>query len=1284
MPNYKRNAGRSERPITVPSWLIALLAVLIGGALWMLFPKQALERRLSDTADDSELSLNYLTNLLKSDPGNERLQALFKAKQQRLEAIKQAAEEARKQALPDAAAKAWDHWQTLYLRYLEAQKQGHRAAGQAKLLAPEVIAALKAVPRDQLSKEQVLYLASCALVLDDMPLASSVYEELAQKQPDVAEKARVHEAAARQMLGLSMYEDSARWLRKASATIHDEQQSREYLWQALQVLQSGNRTREALAWAREQQDLLGSDPETLRKLIALARAAGDTAEAERYAKLLLKLSLLQQWQSMHGTDVAVAGAADDGAWALRHMAWNASGWAMVRTAAAGKRASPGLPFDDKTYQLGYEVFLENRNLEDAWRVADAAVRQAPQNMVWRERLAQVSEWSGRPQVALDNWLAIAQATQREDAWKSVMRLAPGLFDDRALVAGLRHQLSQRPGDLAMQRALVQAYERQAEPQPAIDYLQAHGSTPESQILLAQLAERAGQHKVALDAWKRVLRDPEQRTPANTMPAAVLAFLQGERELGLEWLKDAQSRVPAHMSEEADYWRLLGEVAQKQRQEDLSLKAFRRLLEMPDATARDFDEVINLLMRTNRREAAQVSLRAWEQFHDPRHLTQAFYMLEDQGDWNRIGQQLALVMADTKLAGMLLEQPAFLHAAALYYQRAGQAHKALALLQRGLKLDPGSTLMRQSLLWLLVDTQDAAVLKPLLAQVEAGWAQDPEMHDALAAAYMALSRPTVALQRYLRPHLAENRDDFLWMMNYADALEQDQQIDLAWRLRRDLWAQQARRTFAGAEGAATADAEKDRAVRRWLTPQGLDEVQRQARNRLMLSQLHGDDELALLRELMRMDGTDGRRDFSPAAVELAIAWLQDRGEYSTERGYLWQQYALSRGKRANRPLWAEITVALAEKDHAQAGQLLERHDEGLARYDRINAASMSGDGRLAQTAAFETQLDQPDDDTLHLALTEQLLAFSDYAGVQLHSRRLDGIDEQLKQLRWHWALSPRWALDLDADHNRRTVNDRGTVQAPSSERGIGLRLTRKTQESRSEFMLGRRESLESYTPMQVSHMQSVGNRWSVQASLGRNLQAQETLPMRMGGMKDRVAVGASYQLSRLDQLSLEFAADRYRLQTGTRIGSGNHTTLQYTHTYRNEAPMIQFGAFTSWHRFSRSDPALLGGRDAAVLRYLPAGEVPGMDYLLPGNFRFSGIQVSTNMHYAQEYSRALRPFASLALTHHSINGAGYDLSFGLATSVFGADHLMVGLNFSKSGVNTTGTTRELQLAYRLHF
>ena len=47
-----------------------------------------------------------------------------------------------------------------------------------------------------------------------------------------------------------------------------------------------------------------------------------------------------------------------------------------------------MPFDDKIYTLGYQVFLENRNLEDAWLVAKSAVQQAPNDLAWRERLAQ--------------------------------------------------------------------------------------------------------------------------------------------------------------------------------------------------------------------------------------------------------------------------------------------------------------------------------------------------------------------------------------------------------------------------------------------------------------------------------------------------------------------------------------------------------------------------------------------------------------------------------------------------------------------------------------------------------------------------------------------------------------------------------------------------------------------------------------------------------------------------------------------------------------------------------
>ena len=64
--------------------------------------------------------------------------------------------------------------------------------------------------------------------------------------------------------------------------------------------------------------------------------------------------------------------------------------------------------------------------------------------------------------------------------------------------------------------------------------------------------------------------------------------------------------------------------------------------------------------------------------------------------------------------------------------------------------------------------------------------------------------------------------------------------------------------------------------------------------------------------------------------------------------------------------------------------------------------------------------------------------------------------------------------------------------------------------------------------------------------------------------------------------------------------------------------------------------------------------------------------------------ALQPFASVSLTRHSSLGTGYGVRLGLATSVWGADHLSLTFGLDKSGLQTPGSTRDLQLRYRLHF
>ena len=71
---------------------------------------------------------------------------------------------------------------------------------------------------------------------------------------------------------------------------------------------------------------------------------------------------------------------------------------------------------------------------------------------------------------------------------------------------------------------------------------------------------------------------------------------------------------------------------------------------------------------------------------------------------------------------------------------------------------------------------------------------------------------------------------------------------------------------------------------------------------------------VLRELPRLDqdAQDAQGNYSNAAAETAIGWLQDAGEYTAERGFCTTSTpAAQRACAATAPLWADITVALAK-------------------------------------------------------------------------------------------------------------------------------------------------------------------------------------------------------------------------------------------------------------------------------------------------------------------------------------------------------------------------------------
>ena len=96
---------------------------------------------------------------------------------------------------------------------------------------------------------------------------------------------------------------------------------------------------------------------------------------------------------------------------------------------------------------------------------------------------------------------------------------------------------------------------------------------------------------------------------------------------------------------------------------------------------------------------------------------------------------------------------------------------------------------------------------------------------------------------------------------------------------------------------------------------------------------------------------------------------------------------------------------------------------------------------------------------------------------------------------------------------------------------------------------------SCRPHRCSSRTSSGldNRLSLQTDIGVHLPSEESLALRVAGMKSRASASLRYQATRQDQFSLTHWGERYQLQAGTEVGSGRHSALQYTHTYRRTRP-----------------------------------------------------------------------------------------------------------------------------------
>jgi hypothetical protein len=126
--------------------------------------------------------------------------------------------------------------------------------------------------------------------------------------------------------------------------------------------------------------------------------------------------------------------------------------------------------------------------------------------------------------------------------------------------------------------------------------------------------------------------------------------------------------------------------------------------------------------------------------------------------------------------------------------------------------------------------------------------------------------------------------------------------------------------------------------------------------------------------------------------------------------------------------------------------------------------------------------------------------------------------------------------------------------------------------------------------------------------------------------------------------------------------------------------MQVSAFISASTFSGDG----GASDAALGTLVPGGGPATAAFFIPEGSRLWGLRLSSDVRLRQDYTRALQPLFSAALTRSGTLGAGYDLLFGIAGSIVGNDHFQIGWSLTKGGSAAFNRTRDVGVSYRLYF
>lgn len=914
--------------------------------------------------------------------------------------------------------------------------------------------------------------------------------------------------------------------------------------------------------------------------------------------------------------------------------------------AAPPAEPPARPLRTRDWELAWQAFVGAGEVNDAYTLTQRVVKARPHSRLWLTRLAQAARWSNHPRAALAALCSLALDLHETADLQPAFNLAIGLGKERRAIALLRALIELHRATGRQQQMLSSLYLEVGEPERAIRVLQREFTRHRAPALLW---EQAVIYHTLGDPVRELATLQQYRRIFGPGPKVMLAiatrdFLQNRLPSALRALQAAEPRA---RPSDRDYWQTLSALAWELGHYRVAAHAANVLIGTGHADATLYLRAVYATQYRHPRHAFALAERGWKHTHQ-RALFLSLLGIAASMHPPTPWLARAFALLGPGQAAALADAPFYWTSLAQLRSGEGRHRAALAAYRHALRESPGDDSLLADYLWLLIDQRDLTSLAPLLHRLARRAGDAPQLWPPLAAAYAALHRPAQALP-WLQAQWSARKNDPLWLIGYADTLQQADRPAAAWRLRRRAY---------------------DLLARRVAPPPDATQIERRdvALARLAIALSPGDPARRLIERLARYPPQRQAR-------LTVLSGMQSEQAYALARWWRLRAFA-----HRPAPPWALLAQAMARDDSAAIASLLERQRSRLSRRDQVAAANDLGWNSLAMSLAYHGLERAPYDAHLHREFAQLALPRTDSLGAVAVATQTSGLlDEGVKLLANHW-FSPRNDLEIRlAGIDQRTV-DTAQLRAPPSRSSSAVLTWRHTSGfGQFTFDLGAGRDLASWLREGLLWH----TRWSdgLRTSLGAVAGAQplDTAALSVAGLEDRLQAAAGMQMTPRMGVQLQLQAGRLRAQGGGTLGSVQRFSLVADYQLWFSPPDFTLDASVSGAHYSRA------ARLPAQLQPLvPAQEAPSVDFFVPASFVQACGGGHFNMRFATAFTAQVRPFASADLCANTVSGQGYDLTAGIAMPVSGAGHLSLSLNLENNVGTHSGRTAGVMLRYRHYF